>query len=39
MVDVDSIVVARLIEKKNDPKYLIGYLDEVIKTLDIMIKW
>ena len=29
-VDVDDIVISKLIETKNNSKYLIGYLDEGI---------
>ena len=32
-VNVDNIVVSKLIETNNNSKYLIGYLDEVIKPL------
>ena len=26
-VDVDNIAISKLVKKKNNPKYLIGYLD------------
>ena len=29
-VDVDNIIILKLIETKNNCKYLIGYLDDVI---------
>ena len=32
-VDVDNIVISKLIETKNNSKYLTGYLDEVIRPL------
>ena len=32
-VNVDNIVISKLIERNNNSKYLIGYLDEVIKPL------
>ena len=32
-VNVDNIVVSKLTETNNNSKYLIGYLDEVIKPL------
>ena len=32
-VNVDNIVVSKLIETNNNSKYLIGYLDEVTKPL------
>ena len=32
-VHVDNIIISNLIETKNNPKYLIGYLDEVIRLL------
>ena len=32
-VDFDNIVTSKLIETKNNFKYLTGYLDEVIKPL------
>ena len=34
-VNVDNIVISNLIETNNNSKYLIGYLDEVIKWLDM----
>ena len=30
-VNVDSIVISKLVKTKTDSKYLIGYLDKVIK--------
>ena len=30
-VDVDNIVTSKLIETKNNSKYLVGYLEEVIR--------
>ena len=36
-VDVDNIVVSKLIETKNNFKYLIGYLDEVIRPLGLVL--
>ena len=32
-VDVDNIIIWKLIETKNNSKYLIGYLDDVIWAL------
>ena len=32
-VNVDNIVISRLIETKNNSKYLTGYLDKVISPL------
>ena len=32
-VDVDNIIILKLIETKNNSKYLIGYLDDVIWAL------
>ena len=32
-VNVNNIVISELIEMKDNSKYLIGYLDEVIKPL------
>ena len=32
-VNVDNIVISNLTETKNNSKYLIGYLDEVIRPL------
>ena len=31
--DIDNIVVTKLIETNNNPKYLNGYLDEVMRPL------
>ena len=36
-VDVDSIVISKLVETKNNPKYLIGYFDEVITPLVLIL--
>ena len=36
-VDVDNIVISKLIETKNNFKYLIGYLDEVIRPLGLVL--
>ena len=36
-VNVDNIVVSKLIETNNNSKYLIGYLDEVIKPLRLIL--
>ena len=33
LVNVNNIVISKLIETKNDFKYLIGYLDQVIRPL------
>ena len=30
-INVDDIVISKLVEMKNDSKYLIGYLDEVMR--------
>ena len=30
-VNVDNIVISKLVETKNNPKYLIGHLDDVIR--------
>ena len=35
-VNVDNIVVSRLIETNNNPKYLNGYFYEVIKSLTLI---
>ena len=32
-VNVDNIVISNITETKNNSKYLIGYLDEVIRPL------
>ena len=32
-VDVNNVVVSKLVETKTSSKYLIGYLDEVIRPL------
>ena len=36
-VNVDNIVISNLIETNNNSKYLIGYIDEVIKILISML--
>ena len=36
---VDNIVISKLIETKNNSKYLIGHLDEVIRPLDLILPW
>ena len=36
-VDVKSIVISKLIETKNNSKYLNGYLDEVIKPVVLVL--
>ena len=36
-VDVDNIVMSKLVETKNSSKYLIGYLDEVIRPLVLIL--
>ena len=36
-VDVDNVFISKLIEAKNNLKYLIGYLDEVIRPLVLML--
>ena len=36
-VDVDNIIILKLIETKNNSKYLIGYLDDVIKALVLIL--
>ena len=36
-IDVDNIVISKLIEMKNDSKYLIGYLAEVIRPLILIL--
>ena len=36
-VDVDDIVISNLIERKNNCKYLIGCLDEVIRPLVLIL--
>ena len=30
-VNIDNIVISKLVETKNNSKYFIGYLDEVIR--------
>ena len=36
-VNVDNIVISKLIERNNNYKYLTGYLDEVIKPLILIL--
>ena len=36
-IDVDNIVISKLIETKNKYKYLIGYLDDVIRPLVLIL--
>ena len=36
-VDVDNIIILKLIETKNNSKYLIGYLDDVIRALVLIL--
>ena len=36
-VNVDNIVISKLIETKTNSKYLIGYLDKVIKPLVLIL--
>ena len=36
-VDVDDMVISKLNKAKNNCKYLIGYLDEVIKPLVLVL--
>ena len=36
-VDVDNIILLKLIETKNNSKYLIGYLDDVIRALVLIL--
>ena len=35
-VNVDNIVISKLVFKKTNSKYLIGYLDIVIRPLDLI---
>ena len=35
--DVDNIVVSKLIETKNNSKYFIGYLDDFMRTLVLIL--
>ena len=37
-VDVNNIVISKLVEAKNNSKYLIGYLDKVIRPL-VLNEW
>ena len=36
-INVDNMVISKLVETKNDSKYLIGYLDEVIRHIRLNI--
>ena len=36
-VDVNNIVILNLIERNNNSKFFIGYLDEVIKPLPLVL--
>ena len=36
-VDFSNIDISKLTETKNDSKYLIGYLDEVIRAIDLIL--
>ena len=36
-INVDNIVISKLVEMKNDSKYLIGYLDEVMRHICLKI--
>ena len=36
-VDFSNIDTSKLTETKNDSKYLIGYLDEVIRAIDLIL--
>ena len=36
-VDVDNIIISKLIETEKNSKYLIGYLDEVIRPLVLIL--
>ena len=36
-VNADNIVVSKLIKRKSNSKHLIGYLDEVIKSLVLIL--
>ena len=36
-VDIDNIVISKLIETKNNSKYLTGYLDQVRRPLALML--
>ena len=36
-INVDNMVISKLVETKNDSKYLIGYLDEVIRHICLKI--
>ena len=36
-VDFSNIDISKLTETRNDSKYLIGYLDEVIRAIDLIL--
>ena len=36
-VNVDNIIISKLVEIKNNSEYLIGYLDEVIRPLVLIL--
>ena len=36
-VNVDNIVISKLVERKTNSKYLIEYLDEVIRLLSLIL--
>ena len=36
-VDVNNIVISKLVETKTNSKYLIGYLDKLIRPLDLIL--
>ena len=36
-VNVDNIVISKLVQAKNNSKYLIGYLDEVLRPLVLIL--
>ena len=36
-VNVDNIIISKIFKSKNNFKYLIGYLDEVIKPLVLLL--
>ena len=39
-IGVDNVVISKLLETKNSSKYLIGYLDEIIRSLVLILpKW
>ena len=39
-IGVDNVVISKSLETKNSSKYLIGYLDEIIRSLVLILpKW